>query len=71
MQDWQQRRLLEPTPQEYAAERKGKVIIYDGLHETMVDKALDRQFNRIGAMMFVEVQHTDANGEVWVDNGCD
>lgn len=67
----QQRRLFSPTPEELAAERKGQVFIYDSLHEDQVDQALDSQYGRIGAMMFVRTQHTTPEGETWEDHDCD
>lgn len=70
-QDWQQRRVLSPTMHERTRERAGRIIIYDGLHETVVDEALDTQFDRIGSMMFVNVERTSADGEISEDDDCD
>ena len=70
-QDWQERRLLDPTPQQRVAELGGQVMIYDGLHERAVNRALDSQFGRIQNMMFIRVKHTEPDGEEWVEDDCD
>ncbi len=70
--DWQVRRLLQPTPEEQQRDASGRVFIYDGLHEEQVNKAMDKQFHRVDAMMFVRTRVTSANGETEVeDDGCD
>ena len=76
---WQTRNLFEPSRNQRALEEKGRITIYDGLRETMVNQALDSQFNRIQNMMFTRIIRTDndgeplrdATGEVVVeDDGC-
>ncbi len=54
--DWQERRLFEPKPAELASEAAGRVVIYDGLTEPQVDKAMDQAFDRIEHMMFIRVK---------------
>lgn len=70
--DWQQRRLFEPTKQELRAEAKGRVVIYDGMKDTEVTEALDSQFHRVESMMFIRTKVTAPSGEVIgeVDEGC-
>lgn len=78
---WQMNRLFEPTQAELAAEARGRIIIYDGLTDKTVARALDEQFDRIGAMMFTRVVVTDEagspqrdrdSGEIVTENdGCD
>jgi hypothetical protein len=63
-EQWQQRRLLEPTPAELAGEQSGRVFIYDGVRDTTVDRALDEQFDRIQSMMFIRTKQTNPEGEV-------
>ena len=70
-QDWQQQRLLQPTARQLDAEERGRVEIYDGLHEQVVDQAMDTQFPRIGSMMFVRTVHTDPDGTEYADDDCD
>ena len=69
--DWQTRRLLQPTAAERATERRGRVQIYDGMDESVVDTAMASQFGRIENMMFVRTRHTEPDGEVWEDSDCD
>ena len=80
-ESWQMRRLLNPTPAELAGEKKGRVMIYDGLTDKTVDKALDENFDRIGALMFTRTVVTDEagnplrdpdTGEIVIEeDGCD
>jgi hypothetical protein len=70
-QDWQERRLLSPSERQLSSEQRGRVIIYDGLDERLVDSALDTQFGRVENMMFVGVRHTEPDGEEWADDDCD
>ena len=72
-EDWQYRRLFEPTLAEREQERRGQIMIYDGLTQGTVNAALDQGFERIENMMFIRIQITDENsGEVVdiEDDGC-
>jgi hypothetical protein len=70
--DYQLRRLLNPSAAEYSAESKGSVYIYDGLDSTSVDLALDNHFDRIDGMMFTRIVYTNDLGEQYVEeDGCD
>ncbi len=70
-QEFQERRLLAPSATRQGMEQQGRVYIYDGLHEDMVDQALDTQFERVQNMMFVGVRHTTDGGEEYSDDDCD
>ena len=76
---WQNNRLFEPTASQLKQEEHGRIMIYDGLKDTIVDKAMNAQFDRIQNMMFTRVIRTaedgqpakDENGSVVVeDDGC-
>lgn len=76
---WQFKQLFEPTPGQRAAERRGRVMIYDGVKDRTVDRVLEQQFDRIQSMMFTRVIRTDKSGEpkrtstgslVYEDDGC-
>jgi hypothetical protein len=78
---WQMNRLFNPTENQRKKEEKtGQVMIYDGLRDTTVAKALDTNFDRIQNMMFTRVVVTKASGHpelddfgnpVVEDDGCD
>jgi len=78
--EWQLRRLFEPTTQELERESKGHVFIYHRLPDTVVARALDEQFDRVGAMMFTgviitnsegsEIRDPDTGEPVTEDDGC-
>lgn len=72
-QDWQERRLMNPTPSERRHEAEGQVFIYDGLAYGTVDQAMDRHFDRIENMMFTRVHHpaSTPSGPYIEDDGCD
>lgn len=67
LHQWQLRRLNDPTEQERAQERHGRVYIYDGLTDREVDEALDAHFDRIEHMMFMGTRRTAPNGQVSTD----
>jgi hypothetical protein len=72
--EWQERRLLAPTPGEREREREGQVFIYDGMENSRVQRALDLNFDRIENMMFTRVHHPAPSGAgpVYVEeDGCD
>jgi hypothetical protein len=80
-QSWQLSRLFAPTPYDLKREANGRVMIYDGLTDKDVERALDQQFNRLEHMMFTRIVVTDdsgnarrtESGEVVTesDDGCD
>jgi len=77
---WQERMLFNPPASQIELEKRGRIVIYDGLRDTQIAEAMDTQFDRIQFMMFVrtvitgskgEVQHDDETGTVVVeDDGC-
>ena len=63
--------LLSPGKSTLQAESRGRVMIYDGLDEEVVERALDEQFDRIEHMMFTRIHHAGPDGTVSVeDDGC-
>jgi hypothetical protein len=68
LQQWQLRRLNQPSERELAQEQEGKVYVYDGLTDRQVDRALDANFPRIEHMMFIGTVKTDAKGEALKDD---
>lgn len=69
--DWQLRRLNNPSPTEITIEQNGKIFIYDALEEPLVDKALDDNFSRIENMMFIRTKYLVSDMEDLPDDGCD
>lgn len=78
---WQMQRLFQPTRMNLASEARGRIMIYDGLTDQAVARALDEQFDRVDAMMFTRIVVTDEagspqrdseTGEIVTENdGCD
>ncbi len=68
---YQERILFSPNPEIQQAETRGRIMIYDGLKNETVEKALDLQFDRIENMMFVRTVYVQENGEYEVDDDCD
>lgn len=65
---WQMNRLFEPTKYQEKTEAAGKIVIYDGLLDITVAKAIDENFNRIENMMFTRVVITNSIGQPAMDN---
>ena len=78
---WQLSRLFHPTEADLANEKKGRIMIYDGMTDKTVDRALDEHFDRIGALMFtrtivtddagIPLRNPDTNEIVVEEDGCD
>ncbi len=64
---WQQNRLFAPSAAARAQEEAGAVIIYEGLRDVDVERAMDEEFDRIEHMMFVSTVVTDAAGNPRID----
>ena len=65
--------LFNPGPAQLKAETRGRVMIYDGLDNTVVERALDEQFDRIEHMMFVRTRQStpdDDDEYIVEDDGC-
>ena len=63
--------LFAPSKSTLQAESRGRIMIYDGLDEEVVDRALDEQFDRIEHMMFTRIHHAEPDGSyVTEDDGC-
>lgn len=79
--DWQQHRLMQPSPEEIRWEQAGNIMIYSGMTDRQIAVALDGHFPRIESMMFTGTIVTDkmgnpaanpATGELITENdGCD
>lgn len=63
VEDWQRKRLFEPTARQIALEKKGKVYVYVGLTDRDVARALEEEFDRIDSIMFANTIVTDEQGE--------
>ena len=69
---WQMRMLFNPPESQLNVEKRGRIMIYDGLKEARIERLMDTQFDRIESMMFVRTIITDnETGEDTVeDDGC-
>ncbi len=65
-----ERLLLEPDTLQVKQEAAGKVIIYDRVREQTIAKALDKNFDRIQHMMFINSVKEKDNGELEADDDC-
>lgn len=59
---WQQRRLEQPSERELQWERSGHVMIYEGMLDREVERAMTHHFDRVQGMMFVNTVVTDVDG---------
>ncbi len=62
--------LFEPAPLQLKQEAAGKVIIYDRVREQTIDKVLDKNFDRIEHMMFINPVKEKDIGELEADDDC-
>ena len=72
-ESFQYNTLFDPTPARLKAEERGRVMIYDGLDNALVERALDEQFDRIEHMMFIRTRQSssdDDNAATADDDGC-
>lgn len=61
--DWQVKRLFQPTIKQIESEQKGQVFIYDGMTDKLIEQAMEKQFERVQSMMFVRTVVTSDKGE--------
>lgn len=81
MRAWQLALLFNPGEQQLHLEEKGRVVIYDHLKSSDIERAFDEQFDRIESMMFVSTVLTDESDQplrdqetgayMVEDDGCD
>ena len=70
--DWQLEMIHDPSAAQIKVEERGRVYIYDGLHDKDVQLAMDAQFDRLDHMMFVRTKVETPAGETETeDDGCD
>lgn len=63
--------LFNPSQEQLRAEQRGRVMIYDGLDNALVERALDEEFGRIEHMMFIRIRHPQpAGGYTVEDDDC-
>jgi hypothetical protein len=67
--DWQMRRLMQPSSAELAREARGEIVIYDGLTDAQVEAALSAHPARMRNMMFVGTIVTDEQGQALMNDG--
>lgn len=65
--EWQKQLLFSPSQQQLQLEDQGEVFIYRGVKSIDIALAMDRYFDRIGNMMFVNTVQTDDDGEPVID----
>ncbi|HEY5602368.1 MAG TPA: hypothetical protein VIM41_04595 [Gammaproteobacteria bacterium] len=79
MYEFQYAQLMDPSNEQLQLEKEGNVFIYAGLKESDIQSAIDKHYDRMGSMMFVNVVWTDEagnpltdpdTGEAVVDSDC-
>jgi hypothetical protein len=69
--DWQLALLFNPSEQQLKVEDKGRVVIYDGLKSSDVEKAMEQEFDRIEHMMFIRTKVPSGTADyIEDDDGC-
>ena len=69
---YQHNALFNPSQSQLKAETRGRVMIYDGLDNATVERAMDDQFERVQHMSFIRARFLQADGEVSIeDDDCD
>lgn len=66
--DWQEKLLFNPLDSQLKLEQRGRIMIYDGLTDKQIAKAMDTQFDRIESMMFVRTIVTNDEGDAVRDS---
>ncbi len=59
----EEKMLFKPSDYLRETGESGRIMIYEGLENKLVDKALDEQLDRIDDMMFVRVAQVQDNGD--------
>ena len=60
---WQTNILTNPSERQLQREKQGKVTIFDGLTDKLINNIMDSQFDRLESMMFTRIVVTDYNGK--------
>lgn len=60
---WQMKQLFKPGKARLQSENQDKILIYQGLKDIDINRAMDDQYNRIEYMMFINVIVTDSEGQ--------
>ena len=66
-ESYQQQLLFNPTDPQLKREHDGMVFMYDGMKDKTIERAMDEEFHRVSAMMFVRTVVTDEQGDPLID----